>query len=101
MVVPNAAIEPTPCIATATAIAISKWLDDPIITVIIASLYFNLNNFVTIRLNPTTIANPIKRGIEIKINKSGFAISTSPFNENNVTKVISRAKIAILETTGR
>jgi len=35
MVVPKAAIDPTPYMVTAVAIAISKWLEEPIITVII------------------------------------------------------------------
>ena len=38
IVVPNAANDPTPYMATAAAIAISKWLEDPIKTVTTASL---------------------------------------------------------------
>jgi len=37
IVVPSAAYEPTPHMATAEAIAISKWLDDPMSVVMIAS----------------------------------------------------------------
>jgi len=37
MVVPRAASEPTPYMATAVAMAISKWLEEPMITVMIAS----------------------------------------------------------------
>ena len=37
IVVPSAAIEPTPYMATAVAMAISKWLEEPMITVVIAS----------------------------------------------------------------
>ena len=53
MVVPNAACEPTPYNAIAVAMAISKWLEDPIKTEMIASLYFSPKILVIRILNPS------------------------------------------------
>ena len=64
IVVPSAAYDPTPYIATADAMAISKWLDDPMIVAMIASRYWNPSARVAKRLNPTTIAKPIKSGAD-------------------------------------
>ena len=93
MVVPNAAIEPIPYIAIAVAIAISKWLEDPIIIVITASSYLKLKSFVIIILKPTTITNPTKRGIEIISSRSGLFIKTVPFSEKRTIKVVNSAPI--------
>lgn len=70
MVVPSAANEPTPYIETAAAMAISKWLDEPMRTVISPSLYANPANLVTIKLKETTIKKPNNSGMETKPSKS-------------------------------
>jgi hypothetical protein len=100
IVVPNAAISPIPYMAIAVAIAISKWLDDPIITVTIASRYFSLVILVIAMLYPTTITNPSRRGMDTNINRSGLFNRTFPFIENNITSVVKRATIDIFPMIG-
>ena len=101
IVVPRAATDPTPYIATAVAIAISKWLEDPMMIVMIASLYLSLNIFVMTILNPTTMANPKRSGIDTNTNKSGRVMIVFPFKENRIIKVVSKAIIDIFPIIGR
>ena len=101
IVVPNAAWEPNPYILMAVAIAISKWLEEPMITEIIASRYPNPISLVMNKFNPTTIAKPSKRGMETRIISSGCWFRIFPFKEKNTSNVVKRATIATFPTLGR
>ncbi|MFT5104344.1 MAG: hypothetical protein ACI86C_002010, partial [Candidatus Latescibacterota bacterium] len=64
IVVPKAACEFKPYKPIAVAMAISKWLEEPMITEITASLYFKLKTFVIRIFKPTTMKKPINKGME-------------------------------------
>ena len=80
--------------------AISKWLEDPIMTAIIPSLYLSPAYRVISKFKPTIMKKPSNSGIETNSISSGCCISTCPFSEKRTTSVASRAATAMLPIVG-